>query len=328
MAKPSGTINVAMAEAHPAADAPAPLDLLAFSHPACLDHDPGLGHPESPARLAAVIDALNAALPGLPWRDAPQALRSQLARVHSTRLIADLLDRRVTDHHRIDADTVMSPHSHEAALRAAGAGIAAVDAIMAGECRRAFCAVRPPGHHASIDTAMGFCLFNSIAVTAAHGLDGHGLTRIAIADFDVHHGNGSQDIFENDPRVLYLSSHQAPLYPGTGFREDRGVGNIFNAQLPPRSGSSAFREAWANALLPAIDQFRPQLLLISAGFDGHRLEPLADLNLDTADYTWLSQQLRQCAERHAEARLISMLEGGYSLTALRECVVAHVRALI
>jgi acetoin utilization deacetylase AcuC-like enzyme len=301
--------------------------LAVFTHLACLDHDPGLGHPENPARLAAVLDALESGLPDLTWLEAPQALRSQLSRVHTPALLAEVLDRHVEGHYRIDADTIMNNCSREAALRAVGAGVAAVDAVMSGSHRRAFCAVRPPGHHATADIAMGFCLFNAVAVAAAHALEQHGLSRVVIADFDVHHGNGSQDIFQRDPRVMYLSSHQAPLYPGTGYHEERGVGNILNAQLPPGSGSAAFRAAWSDALLPAIDQFRPQLVLVSAGFDGHRLEPLADLNLETDDYAWLTAELLARAERHAKGRIVSLLEGGYSLTALRECALAHVRAL-
>lgn len=302
--------------------------LRIYSHPACLEHDPGLGHPESPSRLVAVIDALKTGFPHLRWQQAPQALRSQLLRVHHDRLLARILDTRVNDRLCLDADTVMNSCSREAALRAAGAGVAAVDAVLAGEITRAFCAVRPPGHHATADTAMGFCLFNTVAVAAAHALEQHGLRRVAIVDFDVHHGNGSQDIFQRDGRVLYLSSHQAPLYPGTGHHEERGIGNIYNAPLPPGSGSAAFRQAWADALLPALAQFRPELIVVSAGFDGHRLEPLADLNLEADDFAWLSRRLVALANQFARGRLVSTLEGGYSVSALRECVLAHVQALL
>jgi acetoin utilization deacetylase AcuC-like enzyme len=228
---------------------------------------------------------------------------------------------------RIDEDTVMSPGSLPAALRACGAALAAVDAVVAGATRRAFCAVRPPGHHATADTAMGFCLFNSVAVAARHALDAHGLARVAIADFDVHHGNGTQDIFAREPRVLYLSSHQSPLYPGTGRVDEIGMGNVRNAPLPPGSRGAAFRAAWQDDLLPALDAFAPELVLVSAGFDGHRLDPLADLDLDAADYQWLSAELARRADDHAGGRLVSLLEGGYSLTALRECSVAHLRGL-
>jgi len=301
---------------------------LLFTHPACLAHDPGDGHAECPQRLAIVLDALRTEFPALPWRSAPEAFRSQLARVHRDTLIASVLDRPVHGHRRLDPDTVMSEASGEAALRAAGAGIAAVDAVMAGDAKRAFCAVRPPGHHATHDTAMGFCLFNSVAVAAVHALEAHGLQRVAIADFDVHHGNGTQDIFANDPRVQYLSSHQSPLYPGTGAADERGAGNIHNIPLPPRAGSDAFRAAWADHLLPEMDAFRPQLVLVSAGFDAHRLDPLAQIEAEADDFGWITAQLRALAERHACGRLVSLLEGGYSMEALHACSIAHVRELL
>lgn len=300
-----------------------------YTHPACLRHEPGHGHPESPARLAAVTEALRAALPNqLEWVEAPLAIRAALTRVHTGALLARILDDSIETTRRLDADTVMSPASPEAALRAAGAGVAAVDWVMAAANRRAFCAVRPPGHHATGDTAMGFCLFNSIAVAAAHAIATHELSRVAIVDFDVHHGNGTQAIFEHEPHVLYLSSHQWPLYPNTGGRDENRPGHILNAPLPPRSGSKLFRQVWAESLLPALDAFGPQLLLISAGFDAHRLDPLADLELDTEDYHWLSAELAAIADRHAHGRVVAMLEGGYSLVALGECSVAHVRGLM
>ncbi len=303
--------------------------MLVFTHAACLAHDPGAGHPECPARLGAVLEALRGAFPALAWRDAPEASRQQLARAHTDAAIARVLDGRVVDgHDRIDADTVMGPASREAALRAAGAGVAAVDAVMAGETRRAFCAVRPPGHHATGDTQMGFCLFNSAAVAALHALEAHGLSRVALVDFDVHHGNGSQAIFEHDERVLYLSSHQMPLYPHTGTEQEHGVGNIVNAGLPPRTGSAEFRAAWRERLLPALDAFRPQFIVVSAGFDAHHLDPLADLDAGAPDFAWLTAELCWRADRHAAGRLVSLLEGGYSLAALRESSVAHVGALL
>ncbi len=301
--------------------------LIAFTHPDCLAHDPGPGHAESPQRLAAVLEALRAAFPGLVLQLAPVALRSQLARVHDEALIARVLDSPIDGSLRLDPDTVMSEGSPAAALRAAGAAIASVDALLEGKADRAFCATRPPGHHATRDTAMGFCLFNQIAVAAAHAIEHHGLARVAIADFDVHHGNGTQDIFAANPKVLYLSSHQSPLYPGTGAANEHGVGNIVNAPLPPNAGSDAFRIAWARTLLPAIDSFRPELILISAGFDAHRLDPLASLQLEADDFAWITRELCKLANRHAQGRVVSLLEGGYSLDALRECSVAHVREL-
>jgi acetoin utilization deacetylase AcuC-like enzyme len=301
-----------------------------YTHARCLEHDPGPGHPESPARLAAVLAALDDPRYALLERiDAPRATRAQLARVHRLELIDEIL-ANVPDAgwFRLDADTVMSPASAEAALRAAGAVCAAVDAAISGTRTRAFCAVRPPGHHATPSTAMGFCLFNSIAVGAAHAIAQHGLARVAIIDFDVHHGNGTQDIFWNDARVLYASSHQWPLYPGTGARGETGAGNIVNAPLAAGAGSAEFRDAYERIVLPALDAFAPQLVMISAGFDAHRLDPLASLNLDAGDYAWVTRRLVDLANRHAQGRIVSSLEGGYSLTALRESTAAHVDALL
>ena len=299
-----------------------------YTHPACIGHQPGAAHAERPERLLAVTGALRNALPDLDWHEAPRATRGQLLRVHDDALLALVLDTHVTAPMALDPDTVLGPGSAEAALRAAGAGVAAVDAVLAGTIKRAFCAVRPPGHHATGSVAMGFCLFNSIAVAAAHACDRHGLARVAVIDFDVHHGNGTQAIFESDPRVMYLSSHQLPLYPDSGDVDERGVGNILNAPLPPGTGSAGFRAAWSGRLLPALDGFRPQLVLVSAGFDAHRLDPLAQLQLEADDYRWLTAEVLAIARRHARGRVVSMLEGGYDLDALRECSVAHVRALL
>jgi acetoin utilization deacetylase AcuC-like enzyme len=302
--------------------------MLLYTHPVCLRHSAGPGHPESPQRLAAVLEALHAADDlALDWREAPRASREQLQRAHTPELVSQILDASIEHVLRIDADTVMCPDSPEAARRAAGAICAAIDAVMAGESKRAFCAVRPPGHHATRADAMGFCLFNSIAVGAAHALAVHALERVAIVDFDVHHGNGSQDIFWREPRVMYLSSHQSPLYPGTGEAAERGVGNVLNLPLPEGADGEDLREIWRAHGLPALHAFRPQLLLISAGFDGHRLDPLAGLNFEASDYAWLSHELAAVADRHSQGRLVSALEGGYSLTALRECSLAHLRGL-
>jgi acetoin utilization deacetylase AcuC-like enzyme len=300
-----------------------------YTHRACLAHDAGPGHPESPARLAAVLEALDdPGFSALARIEAPAATRAQISRVHAQALIASVLDEPVTTGwRRLDPDTAMSPASAEAALRAAGAVCAAVDAAIAGTHPRAFCAVRPPGHHATRDTVMGFCLFNNVAIGAAHAIAAHGLSRIAIVDFDVHHGNGTQDIFWSDPRVLYASSHQWPLYPGTGAKSETGVGNIVNAPLPPGAGSAEFRAAYEAIVLPAIERFAPEFVMISAGFDAHKLDPLANLNLDADDYAWITRRLAELAARHAQGRIVSSLEGGYSLTALRESVTAHVAAL-
>jgi acetoin utilization deacetylase AcuC-like enzyme len=301
-----------------------------YTHPACLEHDPGVGHPESSARLRAVLQALDdprfAAIERL---EAPRAIREQLERVHGAEYVDYILASSPAQGQvQLDPDTVMSPGSLEAALRAAGAACAATDAVLARETRRAFCAVRPPGHHATRNEAMGFCLFNSVAAAAAHALGAHRLERVAIVDFDVHHGNGTQAIFRHDPRVLYASSHQMPLYPGTGEASEHGAGNIFNAPLPPGAGSIEFRAVWDKTLLPELDLFRPQLLLISAGFDAHARDPLAQLQLETSDYAWITQRLVELADRHADGRVVSALEGGYDLDALRECTAAHVAALM
>lgn len=304
--------------------------MLVFTHPACLQHDPGNDHPESPERLKAVIAALREAFPAqLEWRDAPPAKLGELARVHARELIDDVLQVQTAPLRRLDLDTFTSPGSATAALHAAGAGVAAVDAVMLEENRRrAFCAVRPPGHHATVDTAMGFCLFNNIAVAAAYARDQYGLERIAIVDFDVHHGNGTQAIFETEPKVAYYSTHQSGLFPYSGNMRERGVGNVCNILLPPGSDGFRFRNVWADDLLPQIDAFRPQLLFISAGFDAHMHDPQADLMLEAEDFHWLGKALAGIADRHASGRVVSMLEGGYDLQALRECCVAHVQALM
>ena len=305
--------------------------MLIFSHPDCLRHDPGAGHAESPNRLHAVLDALRAlTTTQLEWREAPSASHDHLALAHDAALIAAVLDQPTAFPRRLDADTVTSEGSAEAAQRAVGAVVAAVDAICDQHpdtsARQAFCAIRPPGHHATANAAMGFCLFNAVAVGARHAISHHGLSRVAIVDFDVHHGNGTQAIFEHDPAVLYLSSHQLPLYPDSGQAEEHGVGNVFNAPLPAGAGSDVFRRAWREQLLPELDRFQPQLILVSAGFDAHWLDPLAGLLLKEADYAWIARELLAAAERHCRGRLISTLEGGYSLSALGASVAAYVEA--
>lgn len=304
--------------------------LRLYTHAHCLRHDPGPGHAESPLRLKAVLQALDAdRFAALDRVEAPRATREQLLRVHEAAHVDRVLAAEPAEGHtQLDPDTGMSPGSSEAALRAAGATCAAVDAVMAGHAARAFCAVRPPGHHATANQAMGFCLFNSLAIAAAHALAAHGLKRVAIADFDVHHGNGTQDIFASEPRVLFVSSHQSPLYPDTGRADERGIGNLVNAPLPSGAGSMEFRETWHGHLLPRIHAFRPQLILVSAGFDAHRDDPLADLNLGAEDYAWITSRLVDLARRHAGGRLVSSLEGGYDLRALAASAAAHVEALL
>src|SRR5215472_88257 len=301
-----------------------------YTHPACLDHDPGRHHPESSARLRAVLEALaDPKFDRLERREAPEATLEDLLRVHSRPQVERLLHAvPKSGHVAIDADTVLSPASGAAAFRAAGAVAAAVDAVVAGEADNAFCAVRPPGHHAEPQRAMGFCLFNNAAIGALRAREVHGLARVAVIDFDVHHGNGTQAAFEADGNLFYASTHQYPLYPGTGAANETGVGNIVNVPLRPMSGSGPFRLAMTQRILPALDAFRPNLLLISAGFDAHRSDPLAQLMLDEADYTWVTEKLLEIAARHAEGRLVATLEGGYDLTALGASVAAHVRALM
>lgn len=298
-----------------------------FSHSACIAHDTGPAHAECSSRLTAIATGLRETYPDLEWRDAPRASRGQLLRVHTESLLHSVLETRSRERIWLDPDTVLSPASAEAGLRAAGAVVAAVERVLSGESKRAFCAVRPPGHHATSSAAMGFCLFNSIAVGAAHALDKFGLSRIAIADFDVHHGNGTQAIFDLEPRVVFASSHQMPLYPDSGHASDRGVNNIFNAPLPPGAGSAQFRDAWRTRLLPQLDAFKPQLVMISAGFDAHRLDPLAQLELQAEDFEWITRELVAIADRHAGGRVVSSLEGGYDLQGLRESCIAHVGAL-
>jgi acetoin utilization deacetylase AcuC-like enzyme len=303
---------------------------MLLTHTACLEHDPGSHHPESPARLRAALEGLGAPeFARLERREAPEAAAEDLWRVHPHRHVERIL-RAVpkSGHVAIDADTVISPRSGEAALRAAGAVVAGVDSVVAGEANNAFCAVRPPGHHAEPEQAMGFCLFNNIAVGALHAQAAHGIDRIAVVDFDVHHGNGTQAAFETDDRLFYASTHQYPLYPGTGAASETGVGNVVNVPLRPMSGSSQFRTGMSQRVLPALDAFRPELVLISAGFDAHRSDPLAQLMLEEADYVWITEQLLEIAYRHARGRVVSALEGGYDLAALSACVAAHVRVLM
>ena len=307
------------------------MSTLLVSHRACLGHDPGEEHPECPDRLRAVLRAFDTEeFAELLREEAPVATPEQLCRVHPTGYVDAILGIRPAEGERValDGDTLMSAGSAEAALRAAGAGVAAVDAVMRGEVRRAFCAVRPPGHHAEPGRPMGFCLFANAVIAARHAQAAHGAGRVAIVDFDVHHGNGSQACVEGDASILYASSHQSPCYPGTGEAAERGVGNVFNAPLPPGADGARFREAWAERLLPAIEAFAPGLIVISAGFDAHARDPLAQLRVREADFAWLTEALCALAERHAKGRVVSLLEGGYDLEALAASAAAHLRVLM
>jgi acetoin utilization deacetylase AcuC-like enzyme len=306
---------------------------LLYMHPSSLEHDPGPGHPESPARMRAIMAILEreerkGALVGIERREPPRASREQLERVHTARYVDAVLGAvPESGHIRLDPDTAMSPGSDEAALRAAGAAVAAVNAVIGGEADNAFCALRPPGHHAEAERAMGFCLFNNVAIGACQALEVHGLARVAIFDFDVHHGNGTQHSFEREPRVQYLSTHQWPLYPGTGAREETGVGNIVNCPLPAGTGSREWRRVVEADILAAIDAFAPELIMVSAGFDAHRADPLAMLELVEDDYGWVTARLVELARKHAGSRVVSVLEGGYDLTALANSALAHLNAL-
>ncbi len=303
---------------------------LFYTHPVCLEHDPGSHHPESPARLRAVLAAISGPqFAELDRREAPEAAIEDLLRVHPRRHVERILNAvPKAGHVAIDADTVLSAASGRAALHAAGAVTAAVDAVVAKEAENAFCAVRPPGHHAEPDRAMGFCLFNNAAIAALRAREVHGLERVAVIDFDVHHGNGTQAAFKSDESLFYASTHQYPLYPGTGAASETGVGNIVNVPLRPMSGSEPFRRAFSERILPALDDFRPELVIISAGFDAHRSDPLAQLMLEESDYAWVTERLVELAHRHAEGRLVSTLEGGYDLQALGASAAAHVRVLM
>ena len=288
----------------------------------------GAGHPESPARLQAINDQLLASGLGnfLLHVDAPLASRGQLERVHDPRYV-NAIERASPRHGSIhlDPDTAMNPHTLNAALRAAGAAVRATDMVIGSEAENAFCSVRPPGHHAERARAMGFCIFNNVAVAAAHALEHHQLARVAIADFDVHHGNGTENIFCDDARVLMVSTFQHPFYPYSGIagRSERMV----NIPLAAGSGGREFREAVVTHWLPALERFEPEMVFISAGFDAHRDDDMAMLQLVDADYVWVTQQMKALADRYARGRIVSLLEGGYELHALGRCVVAHLRVL-
>jgi acetoin utilization deacetylase AcuC-like enzyme len=301
--------------------------VIIFGHDSFRDHDTGPHHPERPARLEAVARALRPRAD--PRRDAPDATDDQLARVHDQSYIARVFASiPATGRAALDADTIVSAGSAKAARAAAGAAVAAVDAVLNGEADTAFCAVRPPGHHAEPDRAMGFCLFNNAAVGALHALDAHGLTRVAIVDFDVHHGNGTQATAYREPRLFYASSHEWPLYPGTGARRETGIdGNVVNAPLPAGTQGPAFRAAYESTVLPALDSFRPELVILSAGFDAHRRDPLANLMLEDEDFFWVTRALRDLARSHAQGRVVSTLEGGYDLEGLEGGCAAHLDAL-
>jgi acetoin utilization deacetylase AcuC-like enzyme len=303
---------------------------LLLTHPACLLHDTGYGHPERADRLRAIDDALAApAFKTLKREQAPLADLAVIERLHPKAYV-EIVRASIPKqgHEWLDPDTVVSPGSWEAVLRATGAAIHAVDQVMAGKADNAFCAIRPPGHHAEPSRAMGFCLFNTVAVAALHARAAHGAKRVAVVDFDVHHGNGTQAAFWSDADLFYGSTHQMPLFPGTGALDETGVGNIFNAPLKPGDDGEDFRAAFESRVLPKLDQFAPDVLLVSAGFDAHVKDPLAQLRLVEADFAWVTEKLLEAAAKHCGGKLVSTLEGGYDLDALGSSTAIHVETLM
>ena len=296
------------------------------THDACFDHVTPPGHPEQVARLDAVLGALQGM--ELHRVTAPLGAEDDILRAHPAAHIAALRDAAPDEGWRsLDADTHMSVGTLEAAFRCVGGVVRAVDMVLGGDAPNAFVAMRPPGHHAERETPMGFCFFGNVAIAAKHALEHHGLDRVAIVDFDVHHGNGTQDLVEDDPRILFCSTHQMPLYPGTGAAHETGVGNVLNCPLPDGAGSKAFRDVMEQVVLPRVDAFAPQLIIISAGFDAHSDDPLAGMNLVEGDFTWVTEKLCDLADRHCEGRVVSSLEGGYDLPALAASAAAHVNVL-
>jgi acetoin utilization deacetylase AcuC-like enzyme len=304
---------------------------LLLTHPASYGHEMGPGHPERPDRIRVIERALEVeAFQTLAREQAPRVSRSALLRVHPEAYIAAIEQAAPSEGFtRLDADTSMSPGTLDAAMHAAGGATFAVDEVMSGRVANAFVATRPPGHHAERSTPMGFCFFNNAAVAARHAQAAHGAERVAIIDFDLHHGNGTQDIFWDDASVMYGSTHEMPLYPGTGAMSARGEhGQIVNAPLRAGDGGDAFREALDTAILPRLEAFGPDLVIISAGFDAHRLDPLGGLNLVEADYAWATRRLMAIAQKSCEGRVVSLLEGGYDLIGLSRSAAAHVAALM
>ena len=296
-----------------------------------MEHNPGPMHPECPDRLKAVLDGLKEPeFNYLERIEAPKIDLKTIEMVHQTDYIEKVMEATPAEGRiHLDPDTILSPGSMEASFRASGAAVDAVDKIMTGKALNAFCAVRPPGHHAEFSQAMGFCLFNSAAIAAVYARTAHRVERVAVVDFDVHHGNGTQHSIEQDAGLMYASSHQWPAYPGTGLASETGIdGNVVNVPLAPGAGSLEFREAYEDTILPALRSFNPEILIISAGFDAHARDPLAQLNLQTEDYAWVTEQLLDVASKFCDGRVVGLLEGGYDLDALRESVQAHLRVMI
>jgi acetoin utilization deacetylase AcuC-like enzyme len=304
---------------------------LYITHPAGLEHIPPLGHPERPDRLRAIERALEQeTFQTLAREQAPHASFDQIALCHPMDYIAAIQEANPREGLvRLDSDTSMSPGTFEAALRSAGGAVLAVDEVMTGKVSNAFCAMRPPGHHAETAQPMGFCFFNNAAIAARHAQTSYGVERVAVIDFDVHHGNGTQEIFWSDPTVMYCSTHEMPLYPGTGAVSEQGEhGNIVNAPLRAGDGGEEFHEAFETRILPRLREFRPDLVVISAGFDAHMRDPLANLNLLEPDFGWATRKLMEIADQFANNRVVSLLEGGYDLHGLARSVAVHVAALM
>jgi acetoin utilization deacetylase AcuC-like enzyme len=303
---------------------------LLVTHKAFLEHDTGYGHPEQPDRMRAIADALAApAFGALKREEAPEADLAAIERLHPKDYIEMVRAAIPSQHHqRLDPDTVVSRGSWEAALRAVGGALRAVDAVVGGEAKNAFCVSRPPGHHAEPVRAMGFCLFNNVAIAALHARAMHGAERVAVIDFDVHHGNGTQSAFWKEKDLFYASTHQMPLFPGTGELGEMGVGNIFNAPLKAGDDGDEFRDAFVSRILPGLHNFGPDLIIVSAGFDAHQMDPLAQLRLVEPDFAWVTEKLMDQAEKHSGGRLVSCLEGGYDLDALGRSVATHVETLM
>lgn len=289
-----------------------------YSHPECLQHEPGYGHPESPKRLQAIFDIIE------HYEEAPLGTEQQVLLAHTPELFETIKALAPVDGiAQIDADTLMSPGSLDAALRGTGAACKGIDELMTGNFQHAFCATRPPGHHATANQAMGFCLFNNIAIAALYAQQTYGLERIAIVDFDVHHGNGTQDIVKGKEGLFYISTHQSPFYPGTGSEAENSQANILNIPLSSGIGNSAYQQLFIEQVIPALQDFKPQLLLVSAGFDAHHEDPLAGLEFSELTYRWLGEELSSIAKEYCQSRMLSVLEGGYNIAALTKSIQAY-----
>jgi acetoin utilization deacetylase AcuC-like enzyme len=305
------------------------MSTLIIQHDDCKRHDPGPGHPEQVRRIDAVLGGLEG-LKGLEFLPAPLVSAEQANLVHP-QAFQQWLQEMEPEEGRVplsESDNLVNRGSNAASARGSGAVCFAIDQLLAGKARNAFCVTRPPGHHSGVDFAMGFCLYNHVAIGARHAQNLPGISKVAILDFDVHHGNGTQQIFEADPSVMFVSSHQLPLYPGSGHMDETGVGNILNLPLPPGAGSSEFRKVWGSIGLPAVHAFQPDLLLVSAGFDAHQRDPLGHLEVLEADYRWITSEILDLADDSAGGRVVSILEGGYDLSALSSSARAHAEALV